>query len=147
MAQRRRFTSEFKRQAVQLLNAGHRRAAELASELGVPHNRLYKWQKARSATSLKKPSALRGSPHEVRVHSDSRPHPSCHTSRCGAWSEPHWVLCLARLAPRVRGLWKITDCCTSSVSSIRRCGKSRAQSNFGEKPRVGGCTAGGCPAP
>ncbi len=45
MAQRRRFTPEFKRQAVQLLNAGQRPAAELARELGVPRNRLYKWQK------------------------------------------------------------------------------------------------------
>ena len=45
MAERRRFTPEFKRQAVQLLNAGRRPAAELARELGVPRNRLYKWQK------------------------------------------------------------------------------------------------------
>ena len=45
MGQRRRFTPEFKRQAVQLLNAGQRPAAELARELGVPRNRLYKWQK------------------------------------------------------------------------------------------------------
>ena len=45
MGQRRRFTPEFKRQAVQLLNAGHRPAAEIARELGIPRNRLYKWQK------------------------------------------------------------------------------------------------------
>ena len=45
MGQRRRFTPEFKRQAVQLLNAGQRPAAEIARELGVPRNRLYKWQK------------------------------------------------------------------------------------------------------
>ena len=44
MGQRRRFTPEFKRQAVQLLNAGQRPAAEIARELGVPRNRLYKWQ-------------------------------------------------------------------------------------------------------
>ena len=44
MGQRRRFTPEFKRQAVQLLEASHRPAAELARELGVPRNRLYKWQ-------------------------------------------------------------------------------------------------------
>ena len=49
MAQRRRFTPEFKRQAVQLLNAGQRPAAEIARELGVPRNRLYKWQKAVAA--------------------------------------------------------------------------------------------------
>ncbi len=45
MAERRRFTPEFKRQAVELLNAGHRPAAEIARELGIPRNRLYKWQK------------------------------------------------------------------------------------------------------
>jgi transposase len=46
MGQRRQFTPEFKRQAVQLLNAGQRPAAEIARELGIPRNRLYKWQKA-----------------------------------------------------------------------------------------------------
>ena len=34
MGQRRRFTPELKRQAVQLLNAGQRPAAEIARELG-----------------------------------------------------------------------------------------------------------------
>ncbi len=46
MGQRRRFTPDFKRQAVQLLNAGQRPAAAIARELGIPRNRLYKWQKA-----------------------------------------------------------------------------------------------------
>ena len=45
MGQRRRFTPEFKRQSVQLLNGGQRPAAESARELGIPRNRLYKWQK------------------------------------------------------------------------------------------------------
>ena len=45
MTQRRRFTPAFKLQAVQLLNAGQRPAAEIARELGIPRNRLYKWQK------------------------------------------------------------------------------------------------------
>ena len=45
MGQRRRFTPEFKRQAVQLLNVGQRPAAEIARELSIPRNRLYKWQK------------------------------------------------------------------------------------------------------
>ena len=45
MAERRRFTPEFTRQAVQLLNAGQRPAAEIARELGIPRNRLCKWQK------------------------------------------------------------------------------------------------------
>jgi transposase len=45
MGQRRRFTPEFKRHAVQLLTAGERPAAEIARELGIPRNRLFKWQK------------------------------------------------------------------------------------------------------
>ena len=45
MGQRRRFTPEFKLQAVRLLEAGQRPAAEIARELGIPRNRLYKWQK------------------------------------------------------------------------------------------------------
>lgn len=44
MGKRRRFTQEFKLEAVRLLEAGARPAAELARELGVPRNRLYKWQ-------------------------------------------------------------------------------------------------------
>jgi transposase len=45
MGQRRRFTPAFKRHAVELLNAGQQPAAEIARELGIPRNRLYKWQK------------------------------------------------------------------------------------------------------
>ena len=44
MGTRRRFTPAFKLQAVHLLNAGQRPAAEIARELGIPRNRLYKWQ-------------------------------------------------------------------------------------------------------
>jgi len=44
MAEGRRFTPEFNRQAVPLLNAGQRPAAEIARALGIPRNRLYKWQ-------------------------------------------------------------------------------------------------------
>ena len=44
MRKRRRFTQEFKLEAVRLLEAGARPAAEIARELGVPRNRLYKWQ-------------------------------------------------------------------------------------------------------
>lgn len=45
MSQRQRFTPEFKREAVQLLDAGQRPAAKLVRELGIPRNRLHKWQK------------------------------------------------------------------------------------------------------
>ncbi len=44
MVKRRRFTQEFKLEAVRLLEAGARPAAGIARELGVPRNRLYKWQ-------------------------------------------------------------------------------------------------------
>ncbi len=44
MVKRMRFTQEFKLEAVRLLEAGGRPAAEIARELGVPRNRLYKWQ-------------------------------------------------------------------------------------------------------
>ncbi|WP_371282185.1 transposase [Dokdonella sp.] len=43
MEKRRRFTLEFKREAVRLLRAAKKPAAELARELGIPRNRLYKW--------------------------------------------------------------------------------------------------------
>lgn len=41
---RRSFTREFKQEAVRLLDSGTKPAADLASELGVPRNRLYKWK-------------------------------------------------------------------------------------------------------
>lgn len=44
MTKRKRFTREFKLEAIRLLEAGEKKAAELARELGVPRNRLYKWQ-------------------------------------------------------------------------------------------------------
>jgi len=43
MGQRQRFTKEFKLEAVQLLKQSGRPAAEIARELGIPRNRLYKW--------------------------------------------------------------------------------------------------------
>jgi len=39
------FSAEFKREAVRLLEQGHKEAAQLASELEVRRNQLYKWQK------------------------------------------------------------------------------------------------------
>ena len=45
MGTRKQFTSEFKREAVQLVASGSRAAAELARELGIRRNQLYKWQR------------------------------------------------------------------------------------------------------
>lgn len=43
MEKRRRFTAEFKREAIRLLKTAKKPAAALARELDVPRNRLYKW--------------------------------------------------------------------------------------------------------
>jgi transposase len=42
---RRTFTKEFKLEAVRLLKLGEKPAAQLARELSVPRNRLYKWER------------------------------------------------------------------------------------------------------
>ena len=41
---RARFTKEFKLEAVRLLERGEKPAAQLALELGVARNQIYKWQ-------------------------------------------------------------------------------------------------------
>ena len=41
---RQRFSAEFKREAVRLLELGQKPGTQLALELGVARNRLYKWQ-------------------------------------------------------------------------------------------------------
>jgi len=46
MRKRAHFTREFKLEAVRLLEAGKKPAAELARELGVKRNQLYKWKEA-----------------------------------------------------------------------------------------------------
>lgn len=44
MGQRKTFTPEFKREAVQLLESGSRPASQIARDLGIKRNQLYKWQ-------------------------------------------------------------------------------------------------------
>lgn len=44
MEKRRRFSAEFKREAVRLVRESGKSVAVVARELGVPRNRLYKWQ-------------------------------------------------------------------------------------------------------
>ena len=51
---RLRFTKEFKLEAVKLLDAGQKPATQIALELGIARNQLYKWQeqlKAKGETS------------------------------------------------------------------------------------------------
>jgi transposase len=44
MGTRKQFSPECKREAVQLLETGSRPGSELARELGIARNQLYKWQ-------------------------------------------------------------------------------------------------------
>ncbi len=44
MSKRQSYTREFKLEAVRLLQLGEKPAADLARELGLPRNQLYKWQ-------------------------------------------------------------------------------------------------------
>ena len=44
MTKRQTFTSEFKREAVRLLEAGDKPGTTIARELGIRRNQLYKWQ-------------------------------------------------------------------------------------------------------
>ncbi|TND01403.1 MAG: transposase IS3/IS911 family protein, partial [Gammaproteobacteria bacterium] len=46
---RQRFSREFKLEAVRLLELGQKPAAQLALELGIRRNQLYKWQKELNA--------------------------------------------------------------------------------------------------
>ena len=55
---REKFTAEFKREAVRLLEQGDRPVSQLALELGIPRNRLYKW---RDTLALEGDLAFRGS--------------------------------------------------------------------------------------
>lgn len=44
MTKRQTFSREFKLEAVRLLECGERPAAQIARELAIPRNRLYKWR-------------------------------------------------------------------------------------------------------
>ena len=44
MGQRKTFTPDFKREAVQLLESGSRPASQIARELVIKRNQLYRWQ-------------------------------------------------------------------------------------------------------
>ena len=44
MTKRKTFTREFKLEALRLLDSSEKRPAELARELAIPRNRLYKWR-------------------------------------------------------------------------------------------------------
>jgi transposase-like protein len=49
MTKRKTFTREFKLEALRLLDSGEKKPADLARELGVRRNRLYKWREQLAA--------------------------------------------------------------------------------------------------
>jgi transposase len=55
MKKRQSFTREFKLEAVRLLEASGRSAAEVARELGIRRNQLYKWQEQLQAKGNSRP--------------------------------------------------------------------------------------------
>ncbi|BCA56877.1 transposase [Nitrospira sp. KM1] len=68
MSSRKRFTPEFKREAVQLLESGSRPASALARELGIARNQLYKWQtelRARGVGAFPRPGAWKERTTEI----------------------------------------------------------------------------------
>jgi transposase len=68
MGQRKHFTPEFKREAVQLLESGSHPASEIARELGIKRNQLYKWQahlKARGTGAFPGSGTRRGRADEI----------------------------------------------------------------------------------
>ena len=44
MTKRKKFPSEFKREAVRLMESSDKPSSEIARELGVRRNQLYKWK-------------------------------------------------------------------------------------------------------
>lgn len=46
MATRQTFSTQFKREAVRLLEQGEKPATEIALDLGIRRNQLYKWRRA-----------------------------------------------------------------------------------------------------
>lgn len=45
MPKRNTFSREFKLEAIRLMETGDKKASDLARELGVPRNKLYKWRR------------------------------------------------------------------------------------------------------
>lgn len=69
MVKRQQFTAEFKREAVRLMQAGEKPVVVLSRELGVPRNRLYKWQEAVRAQGEEAafPGSGRRSPEQTEL--------------------------------------------------------------------------------
>jgi len=82
MGKRVTFSKEFKIEAVRLLDLGKKSAVELALELGVRRNQLYKWKEL---LSKKKEAAFRGC--KSRSNNPSLKRPICSAApeqNCGS---------------------------------------------------------------
>jgi transposase len=51
MAKRKRFTTEFKREAVRMMTSSDKAPADIARELGIHRNQLYKWKEQLGSAS------------------------------------------------------------------------------------------------
>lgn len=68
MRERKKFTSEFKREAVRLMESSQKPSSEVARELGVRRNQLYKWKEQLSrqgAQAFRGPGRRREAVDEV----------------------------------------------------------------------------------
>lgn len=68
MVKRQQFTAEFKRAAVRQMRAGSKPIVQLSRELGIPRNRLYKWNQAVEAHG--EAEALSGSGRRLAEQSE-----------------------------------------------------------------------------
>lgn len=60
MAKRKRFTPEFKREAVRMMASSDKAPADIARELGVHRNQLYKWKEQLGNGGSRNASAVKG---------------------------------------------------------------------------------------
>ena len=63
--QRRKYTQEFKQEAVTLSNQGHKSVADVARDLGIHPQLLYKWRAAQREPETAQASALHKAQAEV----------------------------------------------------------------------------------
>ena len=78
MTKRQRFTKQFKLEALKLLKSGEQSGAEIARQLGIRRNILYKWQQE---LTDKADAAFQG--------------PGCNAIMYRAECLTQWVLCMA----------------------------------------------------
>jgi transposase-like protein len=57
MTKRKQYTSEFKREAVRLMESSEKPPSDLARQLGVRRNQLYKWKERTSAEQRHSPGS------------------------------------------------------------------------------------------